>query len=249
MNDMQDAFGRALQDHMNGETAFEVIERSDGLLDVSMPVSMYFNEYADWGLIGQKAVDAVRGRVLDVGCGAGRFALYLQERGLEVVAVDRSPMAVDVCRRRGVKDARVLSITEIASDLGVFDTILMMGNNFGLFGSFSRARRLLRRFRSITAPHGRIIAQILDPSNTKDPVHLAYQAANRAKGRMSGQIRMRVRHRQFKTPWFDYLFVSPDELRSIVDGTGWEVGEIIGWDGPVYVALLVRSDRTRKIDK
>jgi len=142
MNDMQDAFGRALQDHMNGETAFEVIERSDGLLDVSMPVSMYFNEYADWGLIGQKAVDAVRGRVLDVGCGAGRFALYLQERGLEVVAVDRSPMAVDVCRRRGVKDARVLSITEIASDLGVFDTILMMGNNFGLFGSFSRARRL-----------------------------------------------------------------------------------------------------------
>jgi SAM-dependent methyltransferase len=238
MNDAQDAFGHALQDHLDGAEAFEVIERSDGLLDVSTPIGVYFNHYEDWGSLGQKAIDTARGRVLDIGCGAGRFALHLQNRGLDVVAIDRSPLAVSVTRRRGVKDARVLSITRITRRLGCFDTILMMGNNFGLFGSARRARTLLRRFRGITSNTGQIIAQVLDPSATTDPVHLAYQAANRARGRMPGQIRMRVRHRQYKTPWFDYLFVSLEELRTLIDGTGWTVSNILGWDGPVYVASL-----------
>ncbi len=76
-----------------------------------------------------------RGRVLDIGCGAGRHALYLQKRGFEVVAIDISPLAVDVCRRRGVNDVRLMSITEADSNLGPFDTILMMGANFGLFAN------------------------------------------------------------------------------------------------------------------
>ena len=241
MNDSQDAFGHALLDHLNGKEAFEVIERSDGFLDVSAPAAVYFNEYADWGPLGQKAADSATGRVLDVGCGAGRFALHIQSRGLDVVAVDRSPLAIEVCRRRGVRDARVSAITEINSDLGFFDTILMMGNNFGLFGNARRARTLLRRFRNITTSRGQILAQVLDPSQTTDPVHLEYQAANRAKGRLSGQIRMRIRLRQYKTPWFDYLFVPLEELRQIIDGTGWQESEVLGWDGPVYVVRLTKS--------
>jgi hypothetical protein len=40
---------------------------------------------------------------------------------------------------------------------------------------------------------------------------------------MSGQIRMRARYKRFATPWFDYLMVSPQELETIVNGTGWRV--------------------------
>ena len=85
--------------------------------------------------------------VLDVGCGAGRVCLHLQEQGHEVIGIDNSPLAVKVARERGVQDARVLSITQASRNkLGQVDTIVMMGNNFGLFASPKRARWLLRRF-------------------------------------------------------------------------------------------------------
>jgi SAM-dependent methyltransferase len=87
--------------------------------------------------------------VLDVGCGAGRVALHFQERGHEVVGIDLSPLAVEVSRRRGVRDARELPVTRVGRALGLFDTFIMFGNNFGLMGSRRRTPWLLRRFRSI----------------------------------------------------------------------------------------------------
>lgn len=129
----------------------------------------------------------VRGRVLDVGCGAGRVALHLQQRGQEVVAIDVSPLAVEISRRRGVRDARVISVTEIDERVGPIDTIVMMGNNFGLFGSPRRARRLLRRFHSIGSDRKRIVAEVIDPHTTDDPDHLAYHERNRRRGRLAGK--------------------------------------------------------------
>ena len=162
------------------------------------------------------------GRVLDVGCNAGRHALYLQQQGLDVLGVDVSPLAIAVAKERGL-NAEVLSIDELSAELGMFDTILMLGNNFGLFGSAAKARRLLRRFKAFTRPGATLIAESLNVYETKDPDHLAYLAANRERGRMSGQIRMRARYKRLVTPWFDYLMVSPEEMETLVDGTGWRV--------------------------
>lgn len=238
MNETQDAFGRALLDRLDGKETHEIIERSDGLIEVSDATSSYFAPYEEWGSLGRQAADAARGRVLDVGAGAGRFSLHLQEKGHDVVAIDISPGAIAVCRRRGVRDARVLSISQVSGRLGRFDTILMMGNNFGLFGSATGVTKLLDRFHRITNPGGQIIAQILDPSTTEDPVHLAYQESNRRRGRLPGQIRMRVRYRRYRTRWFDYLFVSEEELRELLRETPWALTRVLGREGPHYVALL-----------
>lgn len=240
MKEQQDAFGHALLDQLGGVESNAIIERSDGLVDVSA-IHGYFSSFEEWGELGRKAADAARGRVLDVGCGAGRFALHLEERGHEVVAIDNSPAAIEVCRQRGVRDARLLSIARISQRLGRFDTILMMGNNFGLFGNASGVTTLLRRFHRITNPDGQLIAQILDPYQTDDPVHLDYQEANRRRGRLSGQIRLRVRYRTYRTPWFDHLFVSLEELKELVHGTGWKVSMVLGWEGPIYVAVLGKT--------
>ena len=233
-----DAFGHALLDHLEGRGGVELIERSDGYIDVSAGAEAYFAEPTG---AQAEVADRATGRVLDAGCGAGRYALYLQERGRDVVGIDASPLAVEVCRRRGVHDVRLLTLDQVDASLGRFDTMVMLGNNFGLMGSRGRARRTLRRLRDVLRPDGRIIAQTLDPYRTDDPDHLAYHARNRAKGRMGGQIRMRVRYRAYRTPWFDYLFVSPDELAALADGTGWRVGELVAGDGPNYVAILERE--------
>src|SRR5262249_10650303 len=125
--------------------------------------------------------------VLDIGCGAGRVALYLQDRGHRVLAIDNSPLAIKVAKLRGVKQARVLSISEIQTLRGRFDTIVLYGNNFGLFGGRAKARRLLAAMHRITTPGALIIASATDPYATRDPVHLAYHRRNRDRGRMDGQ--------------------------------------------------------------
>lgn len=233
-----DAFGHALLDYLEGRGGDELIERSDGFVALSVGGGTYFAEPSGH----QRTIaDRATGRVLDVGCGAGRYALYLQERGLEVVGIDVSPLAIEVCRRRGMRDARVLAIEDVDSSLGRFDTVLMLGHNLALLGSARRARRILARLQKVVAPGGALIADTLDPYQTDDEIHLAYHARNRAKGRMSGQIRMRVRYKTYKSPWFDYLFLSRRELDDLLEGTGWRVKEVIATDGPSYAVEITRT--------
>jgi len=233
-----DAFGYMLQDYLEGRGGHELVERSDGFVAVSAGGETYFAEPTGH----QRTVaDRATGRVLDVGCGAGRYALYLQDRGLEVVGIDVSPLAVEVCRRRGLRDARVLALEDVDASLGPFDTVLMLGHNLALLGSAARARRILRRLQTVVAPGGALIADTLDPYQTDDAIHLAYHARNRAKGRMSGQIRMRVRYKTYKSPWFDYLFLSRDELARLLQGSGWCVSEVLATDGPSYAVRITRA--------
>jgi SAM-dependent methyltransferase len=178
--------------------------------------------------------------VLDVGCGPGRVALHLQEQGHEVVGIDNSPLAIKTARLRGVKDARVLSITQASRKaLGIFDTIVMFGNNFGLFGNPRRAKWLLCRFYGMTTANGRILAESRNIYKTDNPEHLAFHERNRKQGRLPGQLRLRVRYKTMIGPWFEYLMVSPEEMEQIVDGTGWHIEQIV-WreDGVDYTAVL-----------
>jgi SAM-dependent methyltransferase len=185
----------------------------------------------------------VRGRVLDVGAGAGRVSLHLQERDHDVVAIDNSPGAVEVCRRRGVRDARLLDFADVDESLGVFDTIVMLGNNFGVFCSPAKAKRLLRRLRKLTSDGARILAESRDVSTrgTADaPWHVEYRRRNVDRARLPGQIRIRIRFRKLVGPWMDYPMVSPAELRDIVDGTGWQVTQTIDSDD-TYVAVIEKT--------
>ena len=240
----QDAYGRIVWDHLHGKPSAEIIERDDGWFAVSGGAPNYFAAFKDWPKHQQAAMRFVRGRVLDVGCGAGRCCLYLQKHGHPVVGIDASPLAIKVCRQRGVKDARVLPITQVGHALGQFDTILMMGNNFGLFGSRSRARWLLRRLHTLTSPDARIVAESLNVYQTVDLDHLRYQRFNRRQGRMSGQLRLRVRHQRYCTPWFEYLIVSPEEMEAILAGTGWRVRCFLKSTGFLYVAVIEKLQQT-----
>jgi SAM-dependent methyltransferase len=219
-------------------TGPEIVERDDGFIGTSM--LSYVAPVARWPTVERRALRWVRGRVLDVGVGAGRVALELQRRGRSVVGIDVSPGAVEVARQRGVRDVRLLAFEDLDESLGHFDTTVMFGNNFGLFGSPTKARRLLRRLRPLT---GRIVAASNDPSATDDPAHLAYHEHNRRRGRMPGQLRLRVRYRDLTGPWLDYLIVSPDEMGAIVEGTQWRIRRLLqdgrSYSGTgYYVAIL-----------
>jgi len=240
VRDFPDAFGHALYDRFRGaEGACSIVERDDGLLDVDRLLA-YFAGYEDWPPHQQEAMRHVRGNVLDVGCGVGRHSLYLAEQGFDVLGIDESPLALEVSKLRGFENTKVVPVTRLGSAVGTFDTILMLGNNFGLFGGFERARWLLRRFRRLTNEGARIIAETRDPYQTADPVHLEYHERNRRRGRMPGQVRIRVRYRKYVNPWFDYLFVSKEEMAWVLEDTGWVATRFLD-AGDLYIAVIEKT--------
>ena len=175
LTDNQDAYGHLLSDYHNGKENVEIVEREDGFIDVSrFGPSNYFAQYTDWAEHQRLAIEHAIGRALDIGCGAGRHSLYLQEHGHDVLGTDISPLAIQTCQSRGLKNALVIPITQLSSKIGIFDTILMMGHNFGLVGSYKRAKWLLRRFAAMTTKSAKIIAETMDPYQTTEPGHLAY---------------------------------------------------------------------------
>jgi SAM-dependent methyltransferase len=239
----QDAYGREVYDYYLGEDVREIVERDDGFIGLSGGPKAYFAPFAEWPAIQQEAIQLAHGRCLDIGCGPGRVCLYLQEKGLNVVGIDNSPLAVKTAQLRGVQDARVIPITRVSRNvLGQFETMIMFGNNFGLFGNAKRAKWLLRRFYKMTARDGRILAESRNIYGTGNPEHLANHERNRQLGRMAGQVRIRVRYRSLIGPWFDYLMVSQAEMAEIVAGTGWHISRFIeAEDGPDYTAVLQKT--------
>ncbi len=248
----QDGYGAAIWDYLQGRGGYEIIERDDGFFGPSSGPPAYFAAFKDWPKPQKRGIRLARGRVLDIGCGAGRVGLYLQEKGLKVTGIDISPLAIRTCRARGLKDARVMGIGELPGGLGTFDTIVLYGNNFGLFGTPERAKRLLRRFHGMTGPRARIIAESNDvhPRRGVRPTvaqgemrcHLAYQKNNRKRGRLPGQLRIRVRYLRYVTPWFDYLLVSKGEMAKIVAGTGWQIARTFDAGTSIYVAVLEKGE-------
>ena len=238
-----DAFGHALMDHFRGKQTYQIVERDDGFFDSADIGKIYFSEYRNWRPQTRQALNFARGRVLDIGCGAGRHSLYLQNtKRLDVLGIDISPLAVKLCKLRGLKKARVVSITELSFKEKSFDTLLMMGGNFGLLGNAKKAKRLLRRFYKMTSDHAVIIAQTLDPYKTNDPVHNNYHEFNKKRGRLGGQLRLRVRYRNYRTPWFDYLLASKEEMNSILDDTGWRLRRFIqARASPDYFAIIEKD--------
>lgn len=221
----------------------EIVERDDGFISASPWPQRYFSDYPVWTKREQQAIRMASGRVLDIGCGAGRFSLYLQSEGLDVIAIDNSPGAIKVCKLRGVKKAFLRPIIELGKfKPGLFNTVIMMGNNFGLFGSFKKAKHLLKILFRITNEHGIIIAETVNPYSTREPAHLRYQRLNRNRGLMPGQLRLRVRYDNIIGHWFDYLLVSKEEMEDILAETGWRIQKIILDKGPGYTAILSKTE-------
>jgi trans-aconitate methyltransferase len=242
MKKYQDAYGQTMYDYLQGKGGVEIIERDDGYFNASGGPAYYLSEYKNWPARQKKAIHYAKGKVLDIGCGAGRHSLYLQEKGLDVLGIDNSPLAIKVCKLRGLRKTRIMSITQISPKLGQFETILMLGNNFGLLANFKRAKVLLKRFCTMTTPRARIIAESYDPHQTDDPIHLAYHKLNKSRGRMAGQVRIRIRYKKSVTLWFDYLLVSKDEMQQILGGTGWKVKRFIDVNAGRYTSIIEKQN-------
>jgi SAM-dependent methyltransferase len=187
------------------------------------------------------ALKFARGKVLDVGCGAGRHALYLQRRGLSVTAIDISPSIVELAHTRGVRDARVADVCKaLPFKNGEFNTVVLFGNNLGICGTAVRFQRMLRELARVTTPDTRILGTTRQPSAFRRSER-RYTRDGSGESEVS-QVRLRLTDEKRTGEWFDFLLFSPTGLWQLAEKAGWEIEYLFGEDlDRGYAVVLKKS--------
>jgi len=138
-------------------------------------------------LLLERYRDALSGRPLEVGCGAGRLLGYLVELGGEVHGIDISPAMVAHCQAAYPQAAvRVGDLAAIAeSTEGKFDAVLGVDSVLDVFDDGER-RRVLSDLRGLLAPGGLLI---FSSHNLARPVSATGAGAEPRLGRLVRRVR------------------------------------------------------------
>lgn len=162
---MKDLFGKAILDYQTNNSPEDLITATSISDEDEMSVAYLFRSFEEMPVLEQKALQLVKGKILDVGCGAGSHSLYLQkDRKLEVTSIDISENAVEACKLRGLKNVTVQNILEVEVDdlHAKFDTILLLMNGTGIFGTLKNTSLFLQKLKTLLNPAGQILIDSSD---------------------------------------------------------------------------------------
>ena len=218
----QDLFGRVLMEYFQGRASEYYLRRDDNFVERDS-IARYFRSWEKLPAHQRCLLNHARGRVLDIGAGAGQHALALQEKGLQVTGIDASPLALEVCRARGVKHAVLMDARALHLEPASFDTALLLGNNLGIAGAPEGLRQFLLQLHAVIRPGGQMLADLTDYTATHESAHLRYQRWNVARGRYPGSIGLRVEYDGKCGAQFDWLLPRLTDLRMLLHETGWKV--------------------------
>ena len=224
---MNDLFGKALLNYYQQPGKQELITWTSLTEDDPVPLSYFFREYSAMPKIEQKALELSRGKVLDIGCGSGSHSLFLQnEKGLEVVGIDRSAGAIKVAQKRGVKSLHCQSI--LAFDKEQFDTLLLLMNGLGVAQHFKGVLPLLLHLKKLLKPQGQILVDSSDLIYLfPEEEQLYWQMEETYYGELDYGIRFDGKEEEF--PW---LYLDFDQLTTAALQAGLACEKVL--EGPNY---------------
>lgn len=220
---------RLVVEHDRDPGGVQLVYEADTGHSWTEDASFYFSSPEHWWPSEVQGCRWASGRVLDIGCGAGRHALALAASGHEVVGLEPSPDAVAAARRLGV-DARVGDLADLPADLGTFDTFLLLGSGLELFGAVPDPQAVLRSLAALANPGARIVGNMVLP-----PPDVPSGTAARQE-----RYRMRVEHGDVRTEWSDWdtiALLRPDDLAALAARSPWtleriERSAVTAWRAP-----------------
>jgi cyclopropane fatty-acyl-phospholipid synthase-like methyltransferase len=181
-----------------------------------MEVAYLFRDFNSMPKIEQTALQLAKGKILDVGCGAGSHSLYLQEKGLEVTAIDISSNAIKACELRGIKMALVQNVLDIENEK--FDTILLLMNGTGIFGSLNNTAVYLQKLKSLLAPNGQILI------DSSDIIYMFDEAEDGSKWIPAdgyyGELTFSISYKNQTEDPFPWLYLDYNTLQNAAHSNG-----------------------------
>lgn len=203
LTEWEDPMGAAIRDYFRQGKSAQLKVLSSLFDDDEMPVAHLFRSYHEMPPLEQRALNEARGKVLDVGAGAGCHALALQERGFDVTAVDISPLSCETMKERGVANVECVNIFNQRFQER-FDTLLLLMNGTGIAGKLSRLPQLLSRLRQLMNPGAQIL---IDSSDLR----YVYEDENGVldvdlDGAYYGEVDYQMTYRNIIGKSFDWLY-------------------------------------------
>lgn len=204
----KDPMGTAIYDYFKTGKAGKLRVFSSQFEEDEIPVKELFRTYAHMPVLEQTALELAEGKILDVGAGSGCHSLALQEMGKKSVAIDISPLSVEVMQDRGV-DARLVNLFD-PHFVERFDTILMLMNGSGIIGRVENFGTFFQRIKLLLNPGGSILMDSSDLRylfEEEDGSFVVDLAAD-----YYGQLDFRMQYKQIKGEAFDWLYVDFNTL-------------------------------------
>jgi SAM-dependent methyltransferase len=233
---MKDLFGKAILDYQTNNNPEDIITETSISEADDMSVSYLFRSYKEMPKLEQKALQLSKGKVLDVGCGAGSHALYLQnEKNLNVKAIDISENAIQACQLRGLKNAEVVNVLDLdASEK--FDTILLLMNGTGIFGKLNQISTYLQKLKNLLNEGGQILIDSSDIIYMFDQDEDGAYEVN-ANG-YYGELTFSIEYKGEKEDEFDWLYLDYNTLQNTAHANGLNCELIIEGEHFDYLARL-----------
>ena len=232
---MADVFGMALNDYQNGRYTEDIKTFSSLDEEDIIPVPYLFRTYDEMPKIEQKALQLARGKVLDIGAGAGSHALYLQNKGFDVTALDNSEGAIAVCKDRGIESTVKKAILDYSEEK--FDTLLLLMNGIGLAGKLKNLSDFLHHLASLLRPNGQVL---LDSS---DIIYMFEQDDDGGywipdDGTYYGEVSFEMEYKGQKSNPFDWVYVDINTLQNACESNGFNCELVISGEHYDYLAKL-----------
>ena len=233
---MKDLFGKAIFDYQTNNSPEDLLTETSISEADEMDVAYLFRSYAEMPKLEQKAMQICQGKILDVGCGAGSHALYLQDNGFDISAIDISEKAIETCRLRGLKKSKVQNILNLKDEK--FDTILLLMNGTGIFETLKQTSKYLQKLKSLLNNGGQIV---LDSSD------IIYMFDKNQDGSYLvptngyyGELTFTVAYKKETEQSFPWLYLDYNTLQNAANANGLECELILEGNHYDYLAKLTR---------
>lgn len=222
---MSDILGKALLDWHRGEQDHTLLINNTYGDPDEMPVDYYFRDFDELPELEAFALEHCRGRILDIGAGAGAHALPLQRVHPDVDVLEISQEACEVLEDRGVKQVICTDINSFTTNKK-YDTLLILMNGLGMCQTVDRLEPFLMHLKTLLAPGGQILFDSSDVhylyDNPIDPVE-------KPERRYYGEIKYQYDYRGELGNWFQWLYIDYAFCAEIAQKAGFTI-ELLGQD-------------------
>ena len=232
---MKDLFGKAILDYQTHNSPEDLITETSISEADEMSVAYLFRSFAEMPQLEQKALQLAIGKVLDVGCGAGSHALYLQEKGFDVTAIDISANAIKACELRGMKKAKVQDIMQLEGDQ--YDTILLLMNGAGMCGRLKNLPNFLQKLKSLLTDTGQILV------DSSDIIYMFDEDEDGGKWIPTdvdyyGEVVFDITYKGEKENSFDWMYIDYNTLQNAAFANGFQCEIVLEGEHFDYLAKL-----------
>jgi len=232
---MKDLFGKAILDYQTNNQPENLITETSISEEDEMDISYLFRDYNDMPKIEQKALQLAKGKILDIGCGAGSHSLTLQnDRNLDVTSIDISENAIQTCKLRGLKKAKVQNIMTLENEK--FDTIILLMNGTGIFRTLKETPLYLQKLKKLLNQDGQILI------DSSDIIYMFDNDEDGGKWISSngyyGELTFTISYKNEKEDPFPWLYLDYNTLQIAAYANGLKCELILEGEHFDYLAKL-----------